>query len=68
MVKLRISLVNRRETLHAIFYVYELEFVPSGESVTISYVEIDPQGSNIFDDPKSPKSDVCELSFATSEL
>ena len=47
--------------MHAILYVYELEFVPSGVSVTISYVEDDPQGSNIFDDPKSSRSDVCEI-------
>ena len=48
MFKLRISLVNRRETLHASLYSYELEFVPSGMPVLISSVEDTLRGSTFL--------------------
>ena len=47
-VKLRISLVNRRKTLHASLYSYKLEFVPSGMSVLISSVEDTLRGSTFL--------------------
>ena len=61
MFKLRILLVHRRETLHATLYLYELASTPSGVSVTWFYVELRWGGSNILDDPKWSKFDICEI-------
>ena len=64
LIKLRISLVNRRETLHASLYSYELEFVPSGVSVTIFYAEDDLQGDHISDGHHGQK---CMIAKSTQD-
>ena len=47
---LEISLVEVAETLHAKFYLYELNFLPSGVSVVTLSVEDTPEES-IFSGP-----------------
>ena len=47
---LEISLVELAETLHAKFYLYGLNFLPSGVSVAALSVE-DTLGQNIFSGP-----------------
>ena len=42
---LEISLVEFAETLHAKFYLYEINFVPSGVSVVTLSVEDTPEES-----------------------
>ena len=51
MVKLRIPLSDRDETLHARLYSYELEFVPSGVSV-VTFSWRTPCRGGLFCDPK----------------
>ena len=47
---LEISLINVAESLHAKFYLYELNFQPSGVSVATLSVE-DTPGRSIFSGP-----------------
>ena len=47
---LEISLVSFAESLHAKFYLYELNFLPSGVSVVALSVE-DTLGQSIFSEP-----------------
>ena len=47
---LEISLVEVAESLHAKFYLYELNFLPSGVSVATLSVE-DTLGQSIFSGP-----------------
>ena len=47
---LEISLVGFAESLHATFYLYELDFLPSGVSVATLSVEDTPERS-IFSGP-----------------
>ena len=44
---LAIPLMGCRETLHALLYVYELAFTPSGVSVASLGDEDDPLGHNV---------------------
>ena len=47
---LEISLIKVAESLHAKFYLYEINFVPSGVSVVALSVE-DTLGQSIFSGP-----------------